>query len=443
MDIDIRKTASLLLSAVLLLQAAGCSGRDDPEETVTEVTNASAEPDLFSEDDVTDCADRFAMALKTCDTDELELLCDSSYSDFSTDVEDMVSFYSINPGTDDTAKVYQAIVDNLRYETDPDSVCIDEDSETAAVDISFQLPDYEVLFEDPYIHNADDFVQEASVTFADPFVITIEMEFDDDSWRVTNYREVIGIVYDFVNMEFDPDRPVTTTDPNGVPDIELTSDHLDWWSDYGDDPCDPVFVNAERIAAELPLEEDGADMTGISAVFSSEGTVFATETDSAFVEFDVWDVPDDHRIWVEGTLDYYLAPGEYNITFYNTDGSVILSQDIKIEYQPDELGYRVDFTGLYSEDDVRYVNTTEITACLMEGEACIIPVSGSATVSYNDEIVMEVDSINSNAVIFSVRSAGAPADPSGNYLAAGEYTVTFYDYTGELLATGTCTVEVV
>lgn len=443
MAMDLRKTASLLLSAVFLLQAVGCSRSDEPEETGNDEEYPSEAVDLFAPDVVVNFADRFAIAVWTCDTDEFERICDSDYSDIRAEMEDKLDFYRVNPGEDETAKVYQAIIDNLKYEIDEDSVFTDEDDGTASVDISFTLPDYEALYDDPYIRNSDDFVQEASVTFGDPFVMTIEMELVRGYWKITDYKEVFDRVYAFIGEEFDIEQPVLETDQNGVPEIELSSDHLEWWNDYGADPSNPVFVNEERIAAELPLVEDGADVTGIYATFSSGGTVLATDPDTAFITFDVWDVPEDYRILDTGSYDYYLAPGEYNITFYNVDGTVIFSQDLKIEFHADETGCRVDFLGLYSEDEVRYVNTTEITASLMEGGSYLIPVNGYATVEYKDEIVMELDNVNSNTITFSVSDAGASTDASGSYLAEGEYTVTYYDYRGIPYASGTCTVEVV
>jgi len=436
------KTASLLLSAVFLLQFAGCSREDDPEETTASEETSLDENDPFAPEVVLDRADRFAVAVWTCDTDEFRRVCDSSYSDIEAQMEEMLDFYWVNPGTDEEAKVYQAIIDNLKYEIDEDSLDINEQREVASVDISFQLPDYETLYSDPYIQSSDDFVQEASVTFADPFVMTIEMELSGDAWKITNYREVFDRIYSFIGVEFDLERPVLDADDNGALDIELTSDHLEWWNDYGEDPCNPVFVNVERIACELPIEEEGALVNGVYATFSADGVVLATEYDSTFVTFEAIELPEDYYIREDGTFDSYIAPGEYNISFYNGDGALILSQDLKVEYHADETGYRVEFSGLYSEDDVLYANTTEITANLMEGESYIIPVGGSATVEYKGEVIAEFSDLSTGTVTLSVNEAGADADPSGRYLAEGEYTVTFYDYRGSVCASATCTVDV-
>ena len=434
-----RKTVSLLLIAVLLLQVAGCFGKDDPKD---ESRASEAAADIHSTDELVDVAEEFAEALRTCDTDVFEDLCDDDYERIANDLEEQLSFYGVNPGTDDSAKAKRAVIDNLRYEIDEDYVEIDEDDETATVDITFQLPDYESLMSDPYVTNADDFVQEVSVTYSPSFDMTLEFEWDDDIWRCTDYEEIFERIYAFTDEDFDFRTVPAPTNQNGALNITLATDHLNWWGISNDDPYNPVYVNTEDITAELMITEDNAEVPGLTATLSHGDEIIATSSDYTFVAFDAWELPENYRIHDEGSFDYYVAPGTYTLAFYNTDGTLLLSQEIIVQFEEDELVIRVEFTGLYSEQDVLYANTTTVSTNLREGTAYLNVVSGYATVDYNGDQILQYE-LSGQMVSFSVGDVGVPKDPSGRYIAAGTYTVTYYDNRGDVIASGTCTVDVV
>lgn len=446
MDKTLKKTVALLLFTAFMFQFAGCS---KDEESVEETTRTEEEETTFDEDDIlTDAAviaaaENFAEAVWTCDTDEFAELCSADYIDIQNDLEEQLNFYWLNPGEGDDIKVFQAIIDNMRYEVDTDSVDLDEDDETATVEVSFELPDYESIMEDEFIQSADDFAQEASVTYSAPLVIELEFELDDDVWICTNFQEVFDVVYAFTDMEIDFETVTVDVAPNGALDITLRTDHLDWWGICNDDQYAPEYLNTNEITCQLMIEEETADVTGLRAELSVGGNVLCVQEDYTFVSFDELDVPDAYRVQDPETYDYYFATGMYTVTFYNTDGTVLISTDVSVRCDLSQTGMQVVFMDLYSEDDVLYANPTEISAALREGQSWVVLVGGSAIVEYKGEIILEITDISSDSVSFAAGDPDIPVDPSGNYLAEGEYTITFYDYTGEPVASGTCTVDVV
>lgn len=133
----------------------------------------------------------------------------------------------------------------------------------------------------------------------------------------------------------------------------------------------------------------------------------------------------------------YLATGEYIITFYDPSDEPVIRLTATVSNE--EGGYSPYIEWWHNAQGNVYTNTDGID-CTLNYNGAGLYGRTSSTIEYEGEVVYSYP--DSQASCLYTNFEGAPLDPSGQYLAAGEYTVTFYDSDGNYIYSDTCIVHV-
>ncbi|MCQ2483076.1 MAG: hypothetical protein MJ153_06300 [Clostridia bacterium] len=168
-----------------------------------------------SEDDVLEAADGFLDAvLKVNGKKALKLVIeDDSESDY---FEDESVFQDTTFG--------EAILAEAEYEADEDSIEFKKNNKKCEVEYTITMPDFGEV-QDNYYENLDidDAIENSD---EEELTVTIELELEDDEWRVSNFEDVCNDIYGDMFLQYegeviaDPGNGVTV--PTETRDISKT-----------------------------------------------------------------------------------------------------------------------------------------------------------------------------------------------------------------------------
>ncbi|MCR5060804.1 MAG: hypothetical protein K6A80_07225 [Saccharofermentans sp.] len=360
---------------------------------------------------------------------------DDFFADLSEDFDDWTS--------GDDGEVFEAIKDKITYEVDEDSYQLGKKKDEASIDVVFHVVDWESLEDDEDAYeDIDTYLDaiEGSEEMED-VTITFEFELDGDDWLVANFEEICDDFYGSFNGA---SAPV---------DYTAMVDRTTWYYTTSEDNGVIVYNNAEKIDLDiyLALGFEGSEV--YYTVKYNGSVVYTSETSSSSREgyfrtsFDGATVTDDG----------HLAPGEYTITFFAENGTQIAEGTCTVtesDVTAGDLGdtspalevydrARVERLKWYYADDrtngITYSDTTYIDLDIWfkgsnSGMDCYYEVLYNGTKVYTSDT-----SSSSREGYFRTSYVGATTDANGN-LAAGEYTIIFYDAQGTRLASDKCTV---
>ncbi len=406
MKSSIKKTVSVAVASAMIVSMAGCSLFDK------------------SKDEVLEAADPIAKALASCNVSKIGKGSTDDFEDIQEDWEELLDFSVGDEYDSDEATALSAIADSISYEIDEESVDASKKSGEGSVSVTFTIADYESVLDEDYT-DVDDFVDGIEDAETTEIEVTLEFEKDDDEWLFSNYEEVFDELYAFVDEEY-----------SFIPPFADCVRGVTW---YGGN-YDGTYNNATYIDMDLDLDwSDNCDYSSIYYEISYNGQVIKTETGTYMAYLYSYDpgVPLDDS-------GYYIAAGSYEITFYEADGTVILTETATVttEVVPLEVESELYwwFKDNYDNSNPEYVNTDTIDGQLEYTSGTPDYNTLTFTLSYNGEVIYE-GSGTTDAWIHTYDIDNCPLDPSGEYFAAGEYTITFYQ-SGELLVADSCTVIV-
>ena len=403
-----KKTISLAVASAMILSMSGCSLFDK------------------SKDEVLETVDGFAKNLASCNVSKIAKGSIEDFEDVQEDWEEKLTFSSGDYYDSDAATAAQAIADTISYEVDEESVEASKKTGEGSVDVVFTIADYEPVVDDDDIVKVEDFVDAIEDADTQEITITIEFEKDEDEWLCSNYEEIFDELYAFTEEDYEFRIPIADM----VTGVNWFG--CDW--NYGDS----YYTNTTYIDVDLAFDwSTDIDYSGIYYTVEYQGQELYRETGDYMGYFysSTPGAPTDET-------GYYLAAGEYTITFYDADDSIIWSGVATVYLEEVQLGFEPEldwwFTDNYDDSNPVYTNTDVIDGEL-QYTGNYDYSTGYFTVAYNGEVIY-TEYGTYDAWVHTYDIDNCPLD--GDYFAAGEYTITFYDADGNMLVSDSCTVNV-
>ena len=405
-----RKAVSLTITSALVFSMAGCSLGDKSKEEVLEV------------------AEDYAKNLAACKISKLAKATVEDFDDDKDEWEERLTFSSGDFYDDDTAEAVSAIADTISYEIDEESVEASKKSGEGSVTVVFTIADYEPLVGDEDLVRIDDFLDALDDADTTEIEISIEFEKEDEEWLCSNYEEVFEELYAFTDADYDFTIPLT--------------DYIRGVEWYGGDG-DGNYVNTNYIDCYLNIDyEAPVEYTDIYFRVEHNGQELFSDLCYGEAYLTVWDI--------DGYTDpsgSFFEAGTYTITFYLDDGTDLLTceanvtvEEIEMEFEENLYWY---FTDNYDQENPVYTNTDEIDGMLQySGDIYYYYLAPYATIAYEGEVFYEESDTNEIWLFVDSSYYDVPLDPSGEYFAAGTYTITFYDADGNVIVSDSCTVVV-
>ncbi len=401
----IRIVMAALIMAVTVLPASGCSYMSDSKRQLLDIS------------------DHYAKALASCDLVEIGTCCDENFAEAEEEWCDKLDFVAGSYYTG----VYAAsaagkIAEAITYEVESSSLT--EDSGHASVVCRFSIPDYSSCLDPDSFMTMDGYFDDVFSLDKQVMALTLEFEQEDGTWVATNYQETMATLYEFTNAEYSFITPLDDKVMGGV-----------WYYSYDGNGS---YANTDTLDLDIDLEF-GTDYSTIYYTVVYEGREIKREYGS----FEGYLYTFDPGAPLDPSGNY-IAAGDYTITFYDQYGQELLSGTAHVIVD-EQAGLSYYYAGyswydedLASMDTGYYVNTTLIDLDVMFTNGDMSEIY--YTYEYNgEEIKREYGSFEGYLYTFD---SGAPLDPSGYYLAEGEYTITFYYEDGTMITRQTATVYV-
>ena len=406
-----RNAASLAVTSALIISMAGCSLGDKSKEEVLEV------------------AEDYAKNLAACKVSKLAKATVEDFDDDKDEWEERLTFSSGYIYDDDIAEAVSAIADTISYKIDEESVEASEKSGEGSVTVVFTIADYEPLVGDEDLVRIDDFLDALDDAGTTEIEISIEFEKEDNEWLCANYKEVFEELYAFTDADYDFTIPITDY-IHGV----------EWHGGAGDGNGN--YVNTTSISVSLIMDREALiEYSYLYFRVEHNGReIYSTlcygEASVSILVLDDYTDP----------TGLFLEAGTYTITFYLEDGTDIMTLeanvtigDLTLEFEENLYWY---FTDNYDQENPVYTNTTEILGLLQYSGDIYYYRAPYATIAYEGEVFYEESDTQEIWLSADSSSYDVPLDPSGQYFAAGTYTITFYDEDGSVIVSDSCTVLV-
>ena len=163
----VTRSVAAALAAVFAVSCASCS----------------LLPGGFKKDDIIDAAEDFADTLIKCDADKIIKLTEDKKT--SKDTKDLEELLDTSDLSKEDLLFIDAVADTLGYEIDEDSV--DGDKESASIDVTFNMVDYEDALEGNTYNNSDEVIKALdSCDKVREVQVTFEFVNDDGEWLISN-----------------------------------------------------------------------------------------------------------------------------------------------------------------------------------------------------------------------------------------------------------------
>ena len=298
-----RVMTTAVLTVAMVMSGTGCSIQSEARTKLLETS------------------DKYAKALASCDLNGISSFCDDSFDNTGSQWFDQLTFkqgeYYVGVNSANcAAKIAEAIT----YELFSDTAKVSDN--TASIVCEFSIPDYESALSDDSVRYIYEFYD---VLFSEEYVVhsvKLEFELQGDSWIATNYADVMSDLYGFTLLEY----PYTT------PLADKVIGSL-WWGGYGDG----YYYNVDTIDLDIQLSSD-ADYSDMYYVIEYEGEEIKREYGSyeGYLFFYDDNAPTVYDAYND---QYLLAAGEYDITFYDPYGLVLLTDTAYVDLDLDYYGY--------------------------------------------------------------------------------------------------------
>lgn len=303
-----RKIISLFVAFTLIFNLTSCldGNKDDSKKK-----NDDADVEEL-EDNLLDTADDFCKAVSKASYKNIAKLVYDADDDSEEVFEDLYNLSDSEYG-----KLYEAIINTFEYKIDKKSVNVNSNKGKGSAEVSFEIVDFEMLFDSYSYTDLDSYISE--VSFAPERVtVDVEVEFklDDDEWLVTNAEDVISNLTYYRN--FTPDFKTNLSDCVGS---------LEWYNSN-----DGVYDNVTWIELDIIPNALGydADWTLNYEVYYGESNVYTSEyfTDTTLDYIGgYFDTSCNDYICDE---EGYLLSGAYTITFFDENNNEIVSSTCNV-----------------------------------------------------------------------------------------------------------------
>lgn len=403
-----KKTLSVIIASTMIVSMTGCSFNDK------------------SKDEVLEAAESYAKYLADCDLKKLSKATVSDLKEDKDEWEERLDFTAGDLYGEDTAAALAAIADTISYEIDEESAEASKKTGEGSVQATFTIVDYEPLLGDESIDRIEDFIDALEDADTKELEISLDFEKEDEEWLCANYEEIFDDLYGFTKEDFEFTPPA--------------SDYFDGIIWYRDTDDNGTYHNTYCIEFSVVLTSDCPyDHSELYYTVDYNGqTIYSDYLSYSEVFVTNEDIPD----YTDPT-GFFLAEGEYIITITTPDGSIFTTCTATVTYDTVDLVFDEDlywyFTDEYGMDEPVYTNTQTIDAMLQYDGASYY-AAPYATLEYEGEVIYQEN--DSCEIWVYTTNSDMPLDPSGQYFAAGTYTITFYDADGNVIVSDSCTVNV-
>ena len=259
-------------------------------------------------EEVLDTAEEYAQALEAGDGDYI--------LEMSSDLgDDDVAFFDEEEDAD-ISRIKNAIADTVVCTVDEDSYTYSSGDKTCSVDLHVEICDYEEVLDGQIIFDVDGIVNAISEHDTKDFWVTLEFGKEDDRWAVTNFDDIKKDIFAFFDIE---------------PEVLNMAEHITGVTHCNTyDSNVPVYENVDYIQVALSFDSEipGEYYSDVYYTFEYNGEVVSEgEGHNAFIDYRSGCLSDDHP--------EYLAAGEYILTFYIGEGTVIYSENVIVYVNAD------------------------------------------------------------------------------------------------------------
>ena len=384
-------------------------------------------------------ADSYAASLIDMSAKSLRKASVDDDDDFFADLADDFDEWT----SGDDGEVFEAIKDKITYVVDEESYQLGKKKDEASIDVVFSIVDWESIEDDEDAYEDIDTYLDAieDSEEMEEVAITFEFELDGEEWLIANFEEICDEFYGSFN---EASAPV---------DYTAMVDRTNWYYSTSENNGVVVYNNADKIDLDIYLANGFEGAAVYYTVKYNGNVVYTSETSSSSREGYFRTSYDGATV----TDDDHLAPGEYTITFFAENGTQIAEGTCTVTESDVAAGdfgdtspalqvydrTRVERLKWYYADDrtngITYEDTTYIDLDIWfkgsnSGMQCYYEVLYNGTKVYTSDTAS-----SSREGYFRTSYVGASVDANGN-LAAGEYTIIFYDAQGTKLASDVCTV---
>lgn len=364
---SMKKVTSVVIASAMVLSLVACSGKD--KEAVVEAT------------------DSFATAVSKHDSKKVV-----KTSNIKEKNLDAALFEYDDSNDEDSIKL--AILDEMSFEIDEETVEVSSKDKEASVDVVFKLPDYDKVFDETTASDADELIKELKKADTTDIKVTVELELDDGEWKVSNAEKVLDKTLGAVK---NTELPVL---------VNLDDVEFEWWGCDEEDGTEATYSNTSYIELDIEGLEDRSQVHytvefGGQVVFESE----------------MWE-PYGYYSEDEGAeVDEFgcLIPGDYTITFYV--GNVKLTPYVAHVVEA-EVDYGWWFEDKSEGPEAWYEDTAEIEVDMYSYSSTEMYY----TVELDGKVLYTSDLGNS----WAVWSESYGAELVDGRIAAGDYKITFY-----------------
>ena len=373
-----------------------------------------------AKEQVTEAADAYADALSKVSTKKLKKLSDDADESLIGNLEDGGS--SVNA---DTAAVISAISGTLSYEVDEDSIEGATKTGKGHADVVFTIADYEDIVSNPDDYDsAEDMIDAIEDADTTEMEIGLDFNLDGEDWLVTNFDDIYEDLYSYYDLEL-----------NFVRLADYVSGGY-WY--YAEDQ-DGNYVNTSTIDLDIQYNSYDIDTSGVYYTVEFGGQVVYTSNPGTFEGY--------YRESEGAVLDDngFIPEGDYTIKFYGPGDEELLTGVAHVT---------VDLSETEAEGGYWYFKDGEQNGVAYYENATVIDLDVYVdnysniyyTVDYNGDLVYTSDT-GTYEGYFRSSWPEATLDESGDYLAAGTYTITFYNGSTQIysdsciVSTGDSSVE--
>ncbi len=289
----VKRAFATAMTASFIFGACGCSFLKD------------AAPD-----EVIDAADAYAKLIADCNLSKMKKASDKDFDKKTEDWAELLDFSEGDIYNDNAAAFAAAVADTIAYEIDEESVEASTKKGEGSVDVIFTMADYEDLLDDDGITDIDMLTDAIEDADTQEIKVTLEFEGEDGDWLVTNYDKVFDKVYVFTDV-----TEITYRLP--------IADCLDYtqWNGCDNNANDGYYTNTTYIDFEMYCDWSIVDVTEIyyTVEFGGSEIYRLDGSNLGYFQTGLPGAPLDDS-------GYYLADGDYVITFYDAvDDSIIVS----------------------------------------------------------------------------------------------------------------------
>lgn len=414
-----KKLTAMMMALALIIGVTSCASQEDKQDLINS-------------------AEEFCSGVKNLKVTKIK---DFVGDDKNTD--EILEKYIHGEGlTDSRLEVYELVLDSISYELDEKSAKCDKKAAEGSIDVTFEIVDYESVTEDEAAVTGLDSFYEALEDCDDTaeYELTLEMYYDGENWVVDNYGEVFEELFD----------DIRDFEVNFVPDLTNQICEAYWSGDCDDSG---LFTNAVFIEYELIMGED-FDSINYYYEFSTDGEVFYTsEVRNSFSGvFSAYIYSDKGYHTPLDDSGSFIAPGTYQVNFYDDMGNSIYTAECNVVVEevelPTDLSETVESTTWnYPGDGVNtFANITSVFLSInVKDEYKDAAFNYFYTVEYNDEVIYTSDEFIrkgfSEKLYYGSYYNGCPVDENNSdNMAEGIYTFKVYSIDGKLITQDSCNV---